>query len=353
MRFLSFKTIRFFLPGVLLILAGAGCVSTSAGSGGPDGGVFRLQANQWKQMKTLNLETQLGSIADVSTLTARFDAQDDHVMYVGTVNNGLMYTLNGGEAWRSASGVSFGAVSAVAVDPHDKCTVYAAHVNQIFKTTDCLRDWSVAVSDARTTVNFTALAIDSQQPATIYAGNTAGDVLRSDNGGSSWRSLTRVTGFRITDLEIDPRTSSTIYAGTNGSGVLKSLDGGATWQVLYTPLQAFDGARGVTQLVLDPNAAGRIYEVSRYGLLRSDDGAATWKSMSLVSAPGAVTIRAFAVNPVNSNSLVYATDNAIVFSSDGGTTWSSKALPTTRGVSFLMYDHEATQSLYLGTISRS
>src|SRR5205823_14592254 len=42
-------------------------------------------------------------------------------------------------------------------------------------------------------------------------------------------------GGTVTALAIDPQTPATLYAGTGG-GVFKSTDGGATWSASYTGL---------------------------------------------------------------------------------------------------------------------
>jgi photosystem II stability/assembly factor-like uncharacterized protein len=339
-----------FLASVCaLFLLGQGCLGSKPAAG-LDGGVYRTHDNgvQWKQLKILNLGSKLGSIADLGTVSMAVDPEDPLAVYVGTTENGLIYSLDGGESWMPAKGLSIGRVNAIAIDPKDKCTVYAASANQIFKTTNCSRDWNRAFFDPRTDKVFTALAIDWFNSNILYAGTSEGDLFRSDDGGSSWRVSQRVDGVRINTISIDPRDSRMVYVATNGSGVLKTKDGGATWERIVQQLQDYDSARRPSRVVLDPKVAGVVYNVSKYGLLRSDDAGATWKPLTLPTPAGSVDIKAFVIHPKDSRLLIYATDTSIVFSIDGGATWTPKKLPTTRGVSSLIYDSSADPSLYLG-----
>ncbi len=355
------RSFRSALPVLALLFFGAGCFggSTPVPATGPDGGVFRTKTDvfvpklalvEWKQTKTLNLGTKFGSIADVGTTSAAFDPQDPLTLYVGTTQNGLLYTLDGGESWQSAKGFSIGSVQAIAVDPSSKCTVYASRANQIFKTDNCGRDWNQAFFDGRTDKRFTALSVDPNDPNTIYAGTSDGDLLRSDNAGVAWRATYRVQGIQIMNIAVDPRNSKTVYAASWGSGVLKSTDGGATWISIRKAFEDFDKARFPRAVILDPNIANRIYHVSKFGMLRSDDAGASWKAIAIASPNNTLDVRAMTIDPKNPNKLVYVTPTSIAFSSDAGITWGSHKLPTSRLPTFLLFDQANPAALFLGTV---
>ncbi len=356
---MNIKALRALIPVAAVCLLGAGCLgsSTATTPTGPDGGVFRTKTDvfgpgievvEWKQLKLLNLSTKFGSIADVGTASAAFDPQDPLTMYLGTIQNGLMFTSDGGESWQSSKGLSVGRIESIAVSSKDKCVVYASRANQIFKTKNCGRDWDQAFFDGRVDKRFTALAIDPKNDNIIYAGTSDGDLFRSDNGGAAWRATYRVEGIFIMNIVVDPHDSKIVYAASWGSGVLKSTDSGATWISIRKPFQDFDRARFPRAVVLDPNVVNRVYHISRYGMLRSDDAGATWNPVTIASPNNTLDIRAMAIHPKDSKKLVYATDTSIAFSNDGGVTWTSRKLPTTRGASFLRFDTSATPALFVG-----
>jgi hypothetical protein len=65
---------------------GAGCFGGSSTGTGLDGGVFHTAdaGTKWEQLKILNLDTKLGSIADMGIVSYAFDPQDSQAIYVGT-----------------------------------------------------------------------------------------------------------------------------------------------------------------------------------------------------------------------------------------------------------------------------
>ena len=346
----SFRSFGLLVaPLALAALLGAGCGSTSTSGPGVDGGIYRTtdQAVTWKQLTSLNLGTKIGSIADVGTVTYALDPQDPAAFYVGTVMNGVLTSLDGGDSWAIPKGLSTGKINTIAVDAHDKCTIYAAKANQIFKTTTCGRDWSQIFFDPKVDKVVSGLSVDWFNQRIVYAVTNEGDIFRSDDAGGSWRVLTRINA-RINGIVMDPRDSRTVYLSTLGLGVVKTVDGGTTWTPITEPLDKFDNARRPTQIVLDPTVPNVIYNVSHYGLLRSDDGGNAWQALTLPNPANTVDIRAFAIHPRDSKQLVYATDTSIVFSNDGGKTWTPKKLPTVRGVAFLTFDRQNPPSLFLG-----
>ncbi|MDQ5919942.1 MAG: hypothetical protein QG668_670 [Patescibacteria group bacterium] len=336
--------------GVLTLL-GAGC-----GQSGPvavDGGVFKTQTlgADWTQPSVLNQGKTIGSIANVGTVTTAFDPQDPKIMYVGTTQNGLLMTLDGGESWQQARGLTSGRVTSIAVHPRNTCVVVAAVANQLMKTETCGRTWQQAYFDPRTAQVYSSVVIDPANPQVIYAGNTDGDILRSEDGGSAWRVIHRAES-PISALTIDPRNTATLYAATAGSGLLKTIDRGTTWAPITLAADQFEGARRPLFAAVDETVANGVFHISRNGILRSDDGGGSWRQLALPTPPAQTNIRAFVQHPRIAGVLVYATDTSVVFTQDGGVTWTPRKLPSTRSASFLAFDKESTPALYLGTVPR-
>jgi len=345
------RSLFLAVPLAALVLLGQGCGGSAAPTG-PDGGIFRTTdgGDTWAQLKVINLGVKQASIADMGIVTMALDPQDGKTVYAGTVENGVIYSLDDGASWAQAPApMNAGRIQAMIVDPKDKCTVYATVLNQIMKTTTCSRDWTRVYFDPRTDKSFTTLAVDWYNPQIIYAGTSDGDILRSDNGGSSWRVVDRLDAVRINQLALDPRDSRIVYAATAGSGLLKTADGGQNWTNIRKEFDPYDSSKRVNLVVLDPNNAGRVFTVSKYGLLISDDGGATWTDLKLPTPPGSVDIKAFAVDPKDPKHLVYATTKAVIWSTDSGQTWTTKKLPTNRGAAMLMYDGVSPKAnLFLG-----
>jgi len=339
--------------GLALVLFGAGCGGTAKPAKGPDGGVWKTAdgGQTWANKRNVvvgNKVTTAG--AQLNVLDMVVDPQDNKAIYLATSANGVIYTLDGGELWQQAKIPNVTKVTAIAVDPKNKCTVYVASGNKIYKTDTCGRDWNQIFFEPRTEVVFTRLAVDHFNPTILFAGTSDGDILRSTTTGVSWEKIQRIDGVKITSLVIDPRDSRLVYVGTAGSGIFKTTDSGTTWTQIRKQFgdDLADG-RKVVQVVVDPVEANVIYNVCKYGILKSTDGGETWKALNLTSPPGTVKISSLAVDPKNNKNLVYTGVSTLQFSTDGGVSWTPKKLPTTQAGSVVMFDSLDSKVLYLGT----
>ena len=117
---------------IALSVAVSGCaikVNTGDGNSDSDGGMF-VSANKgdsWSQ-KVL-IPTTSGepkSLGGVDVNALRFDPSDNKAIYLGSNDNGLFYTYDGGSNWNIAESLGRINIIDVAVDPADKCVIYAA-----------------------------------------------------------------------------------------------------------------------------------------------------------------------------------------------------------------------------------
>ena len=343
---------RFFLPFTAVILLGQGCFGGQQ-TAGPDGGVWKTpdRAETWEQKRALVTGAKVtADAALISVFDLEMDPQDRKAIYLGTGEQGMMMSLDSGDSWRKVTSLGQQAVRAVAVDAKDKCTVYAASQNKIYKTDNCTRDWKQVFYDPRTDKVMTDVTVDWFNSLIVYAGTSDGDILKSEDGGKSWKIVKRVDGTPISTIVISPHDSRLVFVGTQGSGVWKTLDGGRTWLEIRKQFgDELRDARRVTQLVLDPKNENRIYLVAqKAGIIRSDDQGENWVALNLPAPPGSFTINALAVDPRDPNTLVFTGPTTFTISSDAGNTWTAKKLPTTSAGTKLLIDPQDS-TIFLGT----
>lgn len=353
MFFRSFA--RIAAPALAIVLMGQGCFGGgNTTANGPDGGVWKTadRGQVWSNKRALVQGAKVtAAAASLSVVDLAFDPQDANTIYMATAENGLVYSLDAGDSWQQAKTLNAGRIGAVAVDPKNKCTVYAARANEIYKTETCGRDWNKVFFDPRTDKRFTQIVVDWFNPTILYAGTTEGDVFKSSDAGLSWSTSKRIEGAAVTHMLMDPRDSRLLYVGTNGSGIWKTTDGGVTWTQINKQFgDDFRDARRVTKIALDPKTANVIYVVSKYGIIKSDDGGETWNGLNLTAPPGTITINALAIDPINPKRMIYTGPSTLSMTSDGGVTWSAKKLPTTRIGSALLIDPKNGDVIYLGTV---
>ncbi len=120
------------------------------------------------------------------------------------------------------------------------------------------------------------VAIDPANSNRVYACLSGIGVLRSDNGGRTWRySDTPQYGWENVqcDLLIDPRNTSAVYAVDRVNGrVYRSANAGRTWAL------ASDFGEKSNQHLYDPTLVnGMLYLTGYKGIYASDDQGHHWR----------------------------------------------------------------------------
>ena len=124
--------------------------------------------------------------------------------------------------------------------------------------------------------------------------------------GTAWAGTNVWTGLgpeggAIQALAIDPQNPKTIYAAS--SGVFKSKDGGASWKPANSGLPT----NGIAALAINPQNPSTVYAVANGGIFKSTDGAASWNAVSsglpVVTGPVSGVPPALAIDPQNPSTL--------------------------------------------------
>jgi photosystem II stability/assembly factor-like uncharacterized protein len=170
---------------------------------------------------------------------------------------------------------------------------------------------------------------------------------KATDGGETWRAI-GLPGQRILTLAVDPTTPTTLYAGVREGGVQRSDDGGATWRAVGLP------GRSVLALAIHPIEPATLFAGTNdngdNALFRSTDGGATW-SESVRTGYGGIT--AVVIDP-NAPETVYAANEngKILRSTDGGATWSREkgsSIFRTPLSLLLVTDPAQPPAIYVGT----
>ncbi len=138
-----------------------------------------------------------------------------------------------------------------------------------------------------------ALGIDAEG-RTLFLGAHTG-LFRRENGGRSWQKVAlpaRASHPDVMAITPDPKNSKTIYIGAHEAGVLKSADGGATWKEINSGLGGVD----VHGIAIDPND-GKLHALVRdkgEGIYRSTNGGGKW--IRVDDGPGGEVKGLYSVN---------------------------------------------------------
>ena len=150
------------------------------------------------------------------------------------------------------------------------------------------------------------LALDPEDPDTLYVGTSDEGIFKSEDGGAAWEKLSGIEHPRVTAVAVSP-TDGAVYAGTEPSALFVSRDGGASWRELegmrnlpsaptwsFPPRPWTSHVRAIAPSYADPNLV--VVGIELGGVLRSADGGETWQDQrpgaqpdchSLFAHPGA------------------------------------------------------------------
>jgi hypothetical protein len=225
----------------------------------------------------------------------------------------------------------------MAVDPTNGQVVYVAAGNSVCKSTDGGSQFQcVAIAFASSQTTVSSLAIDPQQPLTIYASASAnGGVFKSSDGGQTWANASQglpSQGF-IDSVTVDPFHHNVLWAWA-GTGGYVSTNGAGSWSLSAMPWPQNTSVSGYSvRFFFDPVTPGILYGpgfLTNYlGTQKSSDGGATWTPLNTPFS-GCCAI----VPDPRVSGLLYAlaqpaAGGALQFwkSGDGGATWTSYPFP--------------------------
>jgi photosystem II stability/assembly factor-like uncharacterized protein len=219
----------------------------------------------------VSVSPSLGSLTGIFSLT--LDPGTPSTLYVvanGSPDSyGFYKSTNAGQTWNL---VKSGLVRLLAIAPTIPSTLYAVVPPGLAKSTDGGATWK----QTGFKLDVLALAVDPANPDTVYAaginpnGGTPPAIFESTDGGQNWDSGNTTIPL-AQSLVLGPADSSTIYAATAG-GVFKSTDRGANWGAANSGLSVFD----IEALVGDPANPATIYAGGNNGLFKSVDSGERW-----------------------------------------------------------------------------
>lgn len=263
------------------------------------------------------------SAAGHDLLVAASINSSSRVMGSGTgAPDGLYVRAAGQEAFTHV-GPNMPLLITVVADPRERSRLYAAGLSGVMRSADGGATWRIVTGWAETEPK--ALALDPVDPDTVYAGLPDGFVLSSDRG-QTWRRAEAGLpdrGKYVQCLQVDRTVRGRILLGCE-TGIYLSEDGAGSWRRVFT---AVDTVNDIQQSPHDPS---RWLAVSQSaGVLESTDGGRSWTPLSGLPREQAWYNVAF--HPRDPARLALASwTYGLWTSADGGRTWTERnaGLPT-------------------------
>ena len=231
-----------------------------------------------------------------------------------------------------------------------------------------------------------AIAVDPQDPDTIYAGTEPIGLWVTHDGGKNWepmpslwaipavREITYPVPFvepHVRHIAIDPNNRDVIYVSLQVGYLAKSIDRGQSWRIIDGGIDA-----DVHTIIVHPKNPNKLFAATgghgcRQGvtngkaLYTSNDGGETWSPMAtefseeyavpLVMHPADpdVLFSSVAINPPPLWRGTGGAKARFISTRDGGRSWQQVALPDQRvGPEFpgaIAFDPQQPETMYMST----
>jgi hypothetical protein len=189
-----------------------------------------------------------------------------------------------------------------------------------------------------------------------FIATTGSGIARATEGDrGEWRVETLLLGSDVRCLSVDPLYEGRIYAGTQGAGVLRSDDGGTTWRS-----SGLDG-QVVKALAASPLRRGVVYAGTKPArMFVSRDGGDNWDELtafrriplrwlwlSPAELPFTGYVQAIALSPTDPYRIVVGIEaGATVLSWDGGKSWTRHRAGALRDCHSLIFHSTRGEWLY-------
>jgi len=316
-------------------------------------GVFTVKGNgSWK------IEQQ--SLEDWDVQEVAVSPSQPNVVYAGTRGDGVWVSQDAGKSWKKPcyGKRGPGKVRCVTIDPNDSNTVYAGtEPIDIFVSRDGAKSWerldSVWSVPYVATVDYPVstvephvrdITIDPKNSKTIYAALQVGYMLKSADGGKTWKLLNKSVDADVHTIVIDPQNTNALFIATGGHdfrlgnapgrALYTSRDGGESW----APTAMDFPFEYSVPLVMHPKNHEVLYSALANGqpgqwrkrqtgaesmLIRTKDGGKSWQKLDgNISTAGKDFPEAIALDPGDPNRVYAAMRGGEIYSSDdAGDQW--------------------------------
>ena len=170
------------------------------------------------------------------------DLGDPDTLYVGTTDEGIFKSADGGGTWEKLSGIEHPRVTAVAVSPTDGAVYAGTEPSALFVSRDGGESWR-ELEDMRNlpsaptwsfpprpwTSHVRAIALSYADPNLVVAGIELGGVVRSADGGETWQDQRPGAQPDCHSLFAHSEAPDLLYEA-GGGGFARSTDFGDSWE---------------------------------------------------------------------------------------------------------------------------
>lgn len=205
----------------------------------------------------------------------------------------------------------------LAVDPRDSKRIYAAGLSGVMRSVDGGMSWRIVTGWDETEPK--ALMIDPVDPDTVYSGLPDGFIVSRDQG-QTWTRREQglpARGKYTQCIQVDRTKGGRVFAGCE-KGIFLTENGAGSWRQVFA---AMDAVNDIQQSPHDPSHWIAVTQSA--GALESKDNGVSWKQFAGV--PFEKALYSVAFDPSKPGRIAISSwTYGMLTSEDGGRTWSER-----------------------------
>ena len=281
---------------------------------------------------------------------------DPNVIYVGmgescirgnvAHGDGVYRSTDGGKTWAHLGLEKTRHIGKVRVDPHDPDTAYVAALGHahgpnpergVYRTKDGGKTWKrvlyrngnagaidLSIDPNNSRIIYATIWEAIRRPWELVSGGPDSGIFRSNDGGDTWKEITRSRGLPKGTLgkvgiSASQAKSGRVYAivEAEDGGVYRSDDFGESWTRGSEDRNLRQRAWYYDHIYADPKDPETVW-VLNVDSWRSSDGGKTFEQMSMPHGDN----HDLWIDPNDPNRMIEGNDGGAVVTFNGGETWS-------------------------------
>jgi len=184
------------LLSIVFAVSGCTVLNTSVGGNKKTGGVLR-SADAGIGWEIKNKVNEKQTITGVDVLTMAIDPIDTQRIYLGTAENGIALSKDGAESWEKLK-FPGNKIYGIAINYHSSSNIYALGVTgkraKVYRTDNYGQDWKEIYTEPADGTVIISMVMDKNNPSILYLGTSGGVIIKTVDGGETWRNIYLATG---------------------------------------------------------------------------------------------------------------------------------------------------------------
>jgi len=325
-------------------------------------GIFKTADGGKNWEHKVKIEESENFLDKVKIASMAMDPENNDILYLGTIGNGLYKSENGADSWKKvvdenkilSANV---AVYSIAIEKGNSKIIYIATLNnnrgELLKSENGGESWVLSYPISETGKPVNSVKIDPLHKNIIYIGTEQGGFIKSEDYGNTWFALNWFKSG-VKDFVIDFWNNKGIIVRT-AKGIFKNTEGGnGEWEslnkIIGTTSEVQIDISKINSMTIDNKNPFVVYLTYLNLILVTRDGGYNWEKLNTItpSLTPIGTIPQVKQIGMIDDIIYYGAGNALYKSENKGITWSGYNIPIKGDVRYTVSDYQNSNIIYVG-----